>query len=307
MNDLSRMDWNLLPALDALLTELNVSRAARRIGVTQPAMSHALKRLRRHFKDELLVRQGNAYHLTPLAERLAPMARELVRSSVDIASTMASFDPTTSDRRFTIAATEAMQLTLGRDVVAAVSTQAPDASVTFVAPFVEPFRTNDDILANTDGWIAPSEMLPGRDHTGELWDRWVCVVDDAHPTIGSALPLDEVAHHAWVIPTIRGLPISHVGAFAAHGIDARIQVCTEGFSAVPFLVAGTERVGVVQHRVAMRLARSAGVRIVECPWPVQPLRLTFWWDRRWASDPAHAWLRETVAASMVTRAAEDQM
>ncbi|MCL8249986.1 LysR family transcriptional regulator [Aeromicrobium fastidiosum] len=299
MNDLSRIDWNLLPALDALLTEKSVSRAARRTGVTQPAMSNALKRLRRHFRDELMVRSGNAYQLTPVGERLAPLTSELVRSTVDITSSVASFDPRSSSRRFTIAATEAMQTTLVPAVLTATASAAPGTSVTLVAPFVEPFRTFDDVLAGTDGWLAPSEMLPGRNHTGQWWDEWVCVVSDDHPTVGDHLTLDDVDRLAWVVPTIRGTPIDHVGVFAAHGLDPHVAVYTEGFVSVPFLVGGTERVGIVQGAVANRLAPAAGVRAIPCPWPTQPLRVTFWWDQRWASDPAHTWFRDLVEATML--------
>lgn len=298
MTDLSRMDWNLLPALDALLTEQSVSRAARRTGVTQPAMSNALKRLRRHFKDDLMVRTGNTNQLTPLGERLRPLASDLVRSSVDIATSMTSFDPRASTRRFVIAATEAMQITFGPLLLADLASEAPDVEVSFVSPFVEPFRTGDDVLAGTDGWLAPTEMLSGRDHVGEWWDRWVCVVADDHPSVGTTLSLEDVDRLRWVIPTIRGNPISHLETLAAHGIVPTVDVHTEGFLAVPFLVGGTERIGIVQAAVAGRLAGAAGVRVVECPWPVMPLRVTFWWDQRWSSDPAHAWLRSTIETSM---------
>ncbi len=304
MNDLSRIDWNLLPALDALLSEQNVSRAARRVGVTQPAMSSALKRLRRHFKDDLMVRHGHAYQLTPLAERLAPLARDLVRSSVDIATALESYDPATSTRHFTIAATSAMQTTLVPLLLADLSAAAPHVGVSLLSPFAEPFRNGDDVLAGTDGWLAPSEMLPGRDRVGEWWDQWVCVVADDHPTVDDALTLEDARALPWVIPMIRAVPISHLDALAAHGIDPTIAIYAEGFVAVPFLVSHSDRIGIVQRAVAEKLAPASGTRVLECPWPVQPLRVTFWWDRRWAADPAHTWLRGMVEQCMLRHSVE---
>lgn len=306
VTELSRIDWNLLPALDALFTERNVSKAARRVGVTQPAMSNALQRLRRHFGDDLLTRHGNTYLLTPLAERIAPQVRELVSHGLSIVGSGETFDPSESTRHFVMAATEAMQVALGARLLARVNEQAPHATVSFVAPFVEPFRTYEDVIAGTDGWFAPREMMPSQRCTGLIEDRWVCVVDADHPAVGESLTLDDAQRLPWVAPTIRGNPLRvHLDALMAHGVEPHIEVFTESFAAVPFLVAGTRRLGVMQGLVAARLAESAGVRVLECPWPVQPLNVTFWWDPKWDSDPSHAWLRSIIAAASTAPADSD--
>jgi DNA-binding transcriptional LysR family regulator len=299
MNDRGRIDWNLIPTLDALLTERNVSRAARRLGVTQPAMSNALARLRRHFGDELLVRHGNTYALTPTAERLAALARQAVSSSLSLVSSGAEFEPAESVQEFTIAASDYVQATVMPFVLRELHRRAPSVTVAVVAPFVEPFRTPKDIIASTDGWLAPQEMLPGESHSGALDDRWVCVVTESHPTVGDELSMDDVRELAWVAPTIRGKPLGlYMQSLMARGVEPIVEVSTEGFTAVPFLVAGTDRIGLMQHSLATRLAGAAGVRILECPWPAQPLRLTFWWDSRWESDAAHSWLRGAVSDAL---------
>ncbi len=301
MTDRRRIDWNLIPTLDALLTERNVSRAAQRLGVTQPAMSSALARLRRHFGDELLVRHGNGYVLTPLAERLVPAAREAVISSLGVVSSAAGFEPAQSTRQFTIAASEYVQSALMPQLLRAIRRQAPAVSVTMVAPFTEPFRTGEDIIAGADGWIAPREMLPGANHSGLMSDKWVCVVSEDHPSVGDELTLSDARELPWVSPTIRGKPLGlYLSSLMAHNIEPVVEVSTESFTAVPFLVAGTDRVGVVQQSLARLLASSAGVRVLECPWTVQPLQLTFWWDAGWDSDPAHTWLREVLETNMAT-------
>ena len=95
------------------------------------------------------------------------------------------------------------------------------------------------------------------------------------------------------------IPLGHLPGRRLEADFGHIHVdFPDGRRPVPFLVAGTRRVGIVQAKVAEKLARAAGVRVLECPWPVAPLRVTFWWDRRWAADPAHAWLRAVIADSM---------
>lgn len=289
------MDWNLIPTLDALLTERSVSGAARRLGLSQPAVSHALARLRRQFNDELLVRQGSANVLTPFAEQLASSTRDAVDALATVAASSSEFDPTTSSRTFTLAASDYAQAVLGNGLLAAIHATAPRATVSFVAPFSDLFATNEAIIDSTDGWFAPREMLPGRPHGGSVTDKWVCVVASDHPTVGSTLTLDDVRTNPWVAPTIRGNPLRlHLDGLAAHGIEPTIETTTETFTAVPFLVAGSRRIGILQQSLAELLAPSAAVRILECPWPVQPLQLTFWWSSKRESDPGHAWLRTLV-------------
>ncbi len=299
MRDLSRIDWNLIPALDALLTERNVSRAARRLGVTQPAASHALARLRRHFGDDLLVRRGNAYLLTPTAERLAPLVRQAVSASTSAMAAVGVFDPRSCTQRFTVAASEYAQTSFMPALARALADVAPGATLDVVTPFAEPFRTAEDVVLGTDGWVAPREVLVGYPSTGMLADRWVCVVADDNAGVGEDLSLDNMRDLRWVAPTVRGEPLRlHLDGLAAVGVEPVLALTTPSFASVPFLVAGTDRIGLLQHSLASLLAAQAGVRVLECPWSVQALHLTFWWDKQYEEDPAHRWLRALVEDTM---------
>lgn len=299
MDSSDRIDWNLVPALDALLSERNVSRAARRVGTSQSSMSGALARLRRHFDDELLVRQGNHYVLSPLAERLGPLVKNAVAATSTTLAATGHFAATDSHHLFRIAATEYGQTAVGPALVAEVSRQAPDVRIEFVAPFHTAYKRFEDVLHATDGALAPREVLKGQPCTGLLPDDWVCVVSADHPTVGDAVSIDDVATLRWVAPTIRGrlldLMVDGLGSLA---VEPRVDVTTESFTAVPFLVAGTTRIGLLQGRVARRLAASADVRVLPCPWSVQALNLTFFWDEKHQTDPAHAWLRSVVDHTM---------
>jgi DNA-binding transcriptional LysR family regulator len=132
----------------------------------------------------------------------------------------------------------------------------------------------------------------------------VCVVVEDNALVGDALTLDDLASLPWVVtyhgptaftPALRQLQMI--------GIEPAIRVVTESFLAVPFLVAGTTRIGLLQATLAWRLAAAARIRVLPCPWDVVPLKEAFWWHPSNEADPAHAWLRATLAeaARAVTR------
>jgi DNA-binding transcriptional LysR family regulator len=307
VRDRSRIDWNLVPALDALLTERNVSRAGRRLGLSQPSMSGALARLRRHYGDDLLVRQGSGYVLTPLAERLLPLAREAVASTSYALASSLAFDFRHSTRTFTIAASEYVQTVLGQALSLEINRQAPGVRLAFVSPLTRPFRSVDEVLHTAEGWLAPREVLTGHRCTGLLADRWVCVVTDDHPTVRDSLTLQDLRDLSWVAPVIRAEPLRLLlDGLGAHGLEPTLGVTTDSFTAVPFLVAGTDRVGLMQASLANRLAAAAGVRVLPCPWEVQALHVTFGWDAKREADPAHAWLRSVVEQVLVKMGSPDE-
>lgn len=289
------MDWNLIPTLEALLAERSVSRAARRLGLSQPAVSNALARLRRQFGDELLVRRGSGYELTPLAEHLALVTRDAVEAVSAVSAASTEFDPATSTRLFRITASDYAQMAVAPQLLADLARHAPSVRVAFLTPFSDRFGNDEEMLDATDGWLAPREVLPGHEHVGAGADRWVCVVDRDHPDISTTLDLDDAAAHPWVVPAVRGTTLRlHRDGLASHGVEPVVDITTETFSSVPFLVAGSSRIGLVQRSVAQRVATAAGVRVLECPWTVQPLHLTFWWSPKKNGDLGHAWLRERV-------------
>lgn len=289
------MDWNLIPTLEALLAERSVSRAARRLGLSQPAVSNALARLRRQFGDELLIRRGSGYVLTPLAEHLALATREAVEAVSSVSAASTEFDPATSSRLFRIGASDYVQATVAPKLLSRITGLAPSARVAFVAPYSDQFGSDEELVENTDGWLAPREVMPGHKHVGAAADRWVCVVDRDHPTVGEQLALHDAANNPWVVPAVRGKTLRlHLDGLTPFGVEPLIEVSTEAFTSVPFLVSGTTRIGLVQESLAARLAPAANVRVLDCPWPVQPLNLTFWWSAKKDGDLGHRWLRAVV-------------
>jgi DNA-binding transcriptional LysR family regulator len=298
---LANLDLNLLVALRELIRERNVTRAAARIGVSQPAASASLSRLRRHFDDDLLVRSRGGYVLTPLAMQLADQVEAVCAAAERLFATGTSFDPGSTRREFTLLMADYTVAVLGRRLSAELATRAPgiDLHVRLVR---EAFSADAaTTIRLIDGMIAPPVRgfdLPGVRSVELFGDRWVCVVDAANPHVGDELSLEQLAGMCWVAPfqPDRGFP----GAaplsrqLLLFGMQPRIRVRVESYQAVPYFVAGTERVALLQERLARQVAQRLGLRVLPCPGEPEPIVEKFWWHADLDGDPAHRWFRETL-------------
>ena len=183
-------DLSLLLTIDALLQEGNVTLAARRLGLSTPAASHALARIRERLGDPLLVRTGRSMTLTPRAEELRPLVRNLVEEATRVLSLPGSFEASALSRTFTIFATDQALLVLGPSVDRLARAEAPDVTLRFL-PSVA-----DDWIPLRDGTADLSVCLPGpfppEFRTRPLLtERFVCVVRRDHPRVGRRLTLDK--------------------------------------------------------------------------------------------------------------------
>ena len=124
---LANLDLNLLVTLDALLRERNVTRTAEQLGVSQPAVSGALSRLRRHFGDQLLIRVGNRYELTPLAARVAALTGTALAGVRRVFDATSDFDPSDLDREFTLVSSDYAATVAGPLIARALAEKAPKA------------------------------------------------------------------------------------------------------------------------------------------------------------------------------------
>lgn len=293
---LRNLDLNLLLALDVLLEERNVSRAADRLGISQPSMSASLARLRRHFGDELLRRQGNRYQLTALGTQLASRTPAALAGVQRVFDVTLDFDPRVADREFTLVISDYAAAILGEPLAELTALRAPGIRLRFQQNTPAALDDLDDTLRAVDGIIMPHGFLADLPVTDLYTDTWVCIVAEDNDRVGDALTLGDVAALPWVV-TYHG-PTAYTPALRQLqmiGIEPQIHVITESFLAVPFLVTGTSRVALLQATLARRLAGAARFRVLPCPWEVVPLKEALWWHRSNESDPAHAWLRRTLA------------
>jgi DNA-binding transcriptional LysR family regulator len=298
---LANLDLNLLVALRELVRERSVTRAAQRLGVTQPAASASLSRLRRHFGDELLVREHGEYVLTPLGEQLAQQVEAVCTAAERLFAASSEFNQATSDREFTLVMADYTIMVMGEALSQAVQRAAPHARL-HIRLVRESLATEySDGIRFIDGMVAPPThgfTLPDTRSAELFRDRWVCVLDGDNPVLdgGSALRVRDLAGLPWVAPYYRSgtrgvASVPVMRQLALLDLQPRIAVRVESYLAVPYFVTGTDRVALMQERLANRLAASANLRVLECPGEAEPIVEALWWHRQYEDDPAHAWLR----------------
>jgi DNA-binding transcriptional LysR family regulator len=295
---LANLDLNLLVSLDTLLRERNVTRTAQALGVSQPAVSAALARLRRHFGDPLLNRVGNRYELTPLAAQLAVLTAPALAGVRRVFDATAEFDPSSLVREFTVVSSDYAATVLGPHVTRRLAEQAPGVRLHLRQTSPEAVDHAPDTLRTADGLIIPHGFLTDLPYLDLYTDHWVCIVSAGNPDVGDALTLRQLGEMGWVVlfngPTAFAPAARQLSMI---GVEPRVEVVVDGFLPMPFLVAGTNRVALIQQQLARRLAEPAGVRVLPCPFEVVPLTEALWWHPMYRNDPAHAWLRSVFAAA----------
>jgi DNA-binding transcriptional LysR family regulator len=289
-------DLNLLVILQALLEEGNVTRAGVRLGMPQPAVSNALARLRRHYRDELLLRTGNGYDLTPLARSLLPAVREATLLIGHTFSPGPASQPPIGDRVFTISLSDYSMTVLGQPLLRRVHDLAPGASIQLRLATRE-IADGDRGLLAYDLLIAPPRLVPDGQLELLLRDRFVYVADPANPRLRdgrlTAEDLAALPHAAVRSTDPEGDPA--VMALLRRGIRPNVALTTAGWLPLPFLVAGTDLVAAVPERLARRVSEAAGVTVTDPPFGTIELIESAWWHPAHNTDPALTWLRGIVA------------
>jgi DNA-binding transcriptional LysR family regulator len=296
---LAGLDLNLLIVLRELLRERNVTRAAERVGVTQPAASAALARLRRYFDDDLLVRRNGRYELSALAVQLDAQVESVYEGVERLLATGSRFDATTSRREFTIVISDYAVGVLGRPLTAAMSAESEHARLNVVlvreslaANIGHTIRAVDCVVSQPTSRFRIPEMRSAPLFT----DRWVCVAAADNARFGTEIAdLTELRDATWVVPYHHDsdfpsvVPVSR--QLARLGVRPQVAVRVDSFQAVPHLVASTDHVALVQERLARDCARYLPLRILACPKPLEPLEVRLWWHERYDEDLGHRWFR----------------
>jgi DNA-binding transcriptional LysR family regulator len=296
----SHFDLNLLRSLDALLAERNVTRAAERLFVTQQAASGALRRLRDYFEDELLVRVGRHFELTPLAQSLVVPVREALLHVETALATQPSFEPSRARRMVRLAMSDYASLIVLPRLMSLLAKEAPRVTVRVEALTSASFRRLEhgdlDFCITVPHWGLYADYGPSADiQTEALFeDDFVCVVDRRrHP--GKAMSYDD--YRAAVHNVVRfgnGIETLVELAWRQAGFEAQIAATAPSFSALMFMVPGTPLVATAQRRLARTLASSLRLAVLECPLEMPRLNEHMMWHARNGADPAHAYLRDSL-------------
>jgi DNA-binding transcriptional LysR family regulator len=303
---LGGLDLNLLVILQALLEEENLTRAGMRVGIPQPAMSTALARLRRHYKDELLLRTGNEYVLTPLARSLLPSVQESMRLIGRAFSPEEAHPPLPSGQKFVISLSDYSIVVLGELLISRVHELAPGVSVE-MEPLSTDMPENGRGLLQHDLLIAPAGFWSGGRPEIICRDRFVCVVDPANPRLRDGqLSLADLAAMPHAAARPPRAELDQVGAeLTRHGITPAIAMTTAGWFPLPFVVAGTDMVAIIPERLARKVSQAARVTVTPAPFGEIELAEAAWWHPARATDPALGWLRDVLREIVASLGVEE--
>ena len=293
------MDVALLRTFSVLITERNVSKTAERLNLSQPAVSHALDRLRKLFDDPLLIRAQGRMTPTVRALELVGDVNTILVDLEQLTAAKVPFDPKTTRAKFVLSATEYLEYILVPTLLARLQREAPGLDVEIRSP--NPNRAlalsslEQGELDLQLAWLpAP---LPSQRFRRLFSDRLVCLVRQDHPTVQGSLSLEQFL----TLPHIRGSRGSQVTgrsidtAVAARGAKLRLLLRVENFLTIPFVVAQSDAIAAIPEELARDFAESLPLQILEPPLKLPHLRFGMYWHERIHNDKRHQWFRKLLA------------
>ena len=296
--DTSAVDLNLLVAFDALLTERHVTRAAKRLGMGQPAMSAALARLRAALGDELFVRTADGMQPTPKALRIAPSVSRALAELKRVLDAEVPFDAAATRRNFTIASTDYTTMVLMPAFVRDVRQAAPSIDLRIVGYDKQAIDGLID-RGEVDLALGVFPKPTNRHVCSRLFkERFVGVVRQGHPAFVKGVPKAKtLANLPHVLVTVRRDDRGALDtAFEAQGMKRRVAVTLPHMLALPAILATSDLVAAVPERGAKAFGGS-GLSIFELPIATQAWEVMMLWSPHARSDRASAWLRSKLQKS----------
>lgn len=306
--NINRIDLNLLVFLDVLLEERSVTKAASKLGITQPAMSNGLKRLRQLFNDPLLIRTSEGMTPTDRANELRPSIRQalsIIESSVQPSG---DFDPTQSHQVFRIMASDYAESTLIPKLLQRLLDLAPATRLDVLTPSDVVF--NDVEQGKIDMAINRFDRMPNSFHQKTVWyDNYSCVIASDNPLLDNySLDTYINAAHIWVSKTGMGKGVGinpdqpqSLGrvdeALAQFGLKRNIAMFTRHYQVAIQLAESSRLIATIPTRLADMLRDNDKVQIRKPPFSIPPFELKMAWSPLLQHSQAHQWLRQQIMAA----------
>jgi DNA-binding transcriptional LysR family regulator len=304
--NLKNIDLNLLVYFDVLLRKRNVTRSAEALGISQPAMSNGLQRLRKLFNDPLLVRTSNGMSPTERAETLQPLVREIVMRVEKAVESQQDFDPARASRVFRVSVSDYTETTLVPALLRHMRSRAPNITLDFLTPSDVTYEDLEH--GNVDMVINRFDDLPGSFHQRTVWrDGFSCLCSHHNPmryefTLENYL----AANHVWVSKTGMGVgvgmqpdAVQQLGwvddALAKLGKKRRIRVFTRHYQAAMKLAEMRDLIVTLPTRAANLARDNPDLVILEPPFDIPQMELTMAWSALHHHNPSHQWLRGVIA------------
>lgn len=295
MIKLTEIDVNLLVVFDLLHQEKNTGRVAERLGVTQPAVSHALKRLRALLNDELFERTSEGLMPTPLAMRLSSPVAECLAQLQETLNRPDDFDPAVTDRTFNIAMTDIGEIFFLPRLLKRLANEAPGISLSTVRSHNVNLK-QDMEKGKVDLAIGLIPQLGAGFYQQRLFvQRYVCLMRKDHPLSTSDFELDDFmgAKHAVVVAKGTGHGIVEE-QLARAGIVRPVRLKLPHFAAVPYIVSDSDLVVTVTDKLAMATQDRFGLKMHEHPVPFPEIPINMFWHRRFNQDAGNRWIRSLI-------------
>ena len=295
--NLARLDLNLLVALDALLTERSVTRAAAQVDLGQSAMSHNLARLRDLFGDELLTRGPKGMRPTPRALALVDPVRIILSQIQALVSRDEAFDPRTAERTFRVGLPDSMEIMIVPALLAHLCGVAP--GIRLRLHNIDSSQLLDDLDADRlDLAIGYGDFAKGQAHHKRrllFTETYLCMFNAERTGISSPISLEDYVRLPHLLTSLRSGERGVVDdALDKLGLQRTIVLTTPRFLVVPFLVARAPVVVTMHARLARFFAAQLGLSLSPPPVALQEIAVSLLWHASYDHDPAHAWLRRTV-------------
>jgi len=294
-----RIDLNLFVVFDAIYTEGGITRAAEKLNLTQPAISHALARLRERFGDPLFEREGREMVPTPMSRNLIEPVRRSLRGLEIMLSEVDYFDPATTERQFNIGVRDVLEATLLPTLMQHVCARAPRISVAAVR------ADRRDLEAELAGGTldaAIDTLLPMSEQIRRLpleLDRMVVVVRKGHPRVRNSLDLDGYLHHEHVQVSSRraGQSLEDV-ELSRLGLQRRVRLRCQHYFAACRVVSQTDLILTMPESYAHIANAQFGNRILPLPLEMVGLDAYLYWHANVENEPANRWLREQLQQAL---------
>jgi DNA-binding transcriptional LysR family regulator len=294
------IDLNLITALDALLSEVSVSRAAERLALSESAMSRTLNRLREATGDALLVRAGRHMVLTPHAQALKASVHELAQQARSVLRPAGDrWDPSTMARSFTLRANDGFIEAFAVQLVTRIASEAPGVRLRFAPKPDKDARPLREGLIDLDIGVLGADAGPELRVQTIYHDRFVAVVRQGHPLLSDGRPIrpEPYAACGHVVTTRRGMAAGPVDqALAEHGLARTVTVMVPSFRAALGIAAVTDLIAQVPASFIQHMADTLThpLHTFELPLPTPPIAISQMWHPRLDRDPGHRWLRQVV-------------
>lgn len=290
-----RLDLNLLVALEALLTEKSVTRAAAKLNITQSSMSGALARMREYFEDPLVVQVGRHMELTPYAQSLVAPVHDIIMRIDSAIESEPVFDPANSQRHFSMTVSDYVIRVLLQDVLMEIHREAPGITFEFRQSSA---RMQAELESGEVDFVIGPEIDVLPEHPNEVLfeDTYTVIAWADSNTVGDDLTFDEylsLRHVVFGNPH-RGAPWLERWFTQRYGDARQIDVVAQSFDLLPYLVVGTNRIATVQSRLAQLFLKTLPLKCIAPPIEFPKLTELLQWNVHRDPDPASRWLRAKI-------------